>query len=232
MLLTLISSVGVHSFSADPEDQRSPTPQQKALERCLMMRFYAAFSEGFLDNISHYRRDSDMCGSREQKTADWCGITCTDGVITVVCYVDEHSANFGIYYLPHYVQRIYIRMCSQEFMLETRKLPRDLEQLCLSSNRIHGSIDWRELPRGLIVLDVAWNRLQGPVDLCHLPPKMMQVSLHGNEIVQPVVLYGNLPPGIREIALSRPKDSNRIGGVRPVRASEKAAKGVIRLRRF
>eukprot|EP00009_Paramoeba_aestuarina_P008432 CAMPEP_0201513988 /NCGR_PEP_ID=MMETSP0161_2-20130828/5925_1 /ASSEMBLY_ACC=CAM_ASM_000251 /TAXON_ID=180227 /ORGANISM="Neoparamoeba aestuarina, Strain SoJaBio B1-5/56/2" /LENGTH=116 /DNA_ID=CAMNT_0047910397 /DNA_START=90 /DNA_END=437 /DNA_ORIENTATION=+ len=102
-------------------------------------------------------------------------------------------------------------------------LPRELIDLILYNNQIFGTLDLMQLPPKLKNLCAFRNQICGPIQLTHLPPHFEKLSLHNNKIQQKVVIYGNLPPNVKELYISS-QENDALKGVRGISVHEELPK--------
>ena len=187
------------------------------MQSALMERFFAMIDRGNILLFSFGAHD-DYC--------KWRGVTCENGVVKEIKYstiaYSSHGTNFQVEYTPGTVRALEVRMCRQEYQLQTRRLPRDCEFIRFDVNRIYGTVDLRRLPYGMRVFRVEQNKITGPIELTMLPPRLEILDLSRNRIKQRVVYLENLPATIQRITLDVIHNTNKIRSVEPL--SDKDAK--------
>ena len=165
----VISTTDIPSI---PPGNQSHFPRE--WQTALMDHFFEPISpEGKLEN-SNANTLNDYC--------EWNGIKCDAGVVSAVQYRFSIYGNFNVHALPSAVKHIDINQSWQQYALQTKALPRNLQYCTLSVNNLFGSVNLRMLPAKLRRLDLSSNKLTGPIDspVCH-------VNLNGS-IFFPTVL--------------------------------------------
>ena len=138
-------------------------------------------------------------------------------VEAIEIYKKRQFGQMHLEHLPNTLKRMHIITCNQCYSVETRYLPRELDDLNLSDNQIFGSLDLTVLPPHMRELDVRSNRITGPVNILRLPKTMMRLYLHNNRIVQDTLYFDEVSERIICIDLNW----NKVKRVRHV-SSEKA----------
>ena len=168
----------------------------------------------FVDEISNFDRNSPFC-FRSEITRGLSGVYCSVDVLTKVVYMHLRRGNFQVHYMPNSVRSIEIAFSHQDYELQTRHLPRDLQILNLHNNRIQGTVDFTALPARMGRVELHNNSILGKINLTQLPETVTLITLYGNAIVQETVYYGALHV-IARIQLSRPRSGNRFTKVAPM----------------
>ena len=198
-------------YFADSESGSHENLPAADMQSALMETFFANVDRGNIPLFSFGAHD-DYC--------KWRGVTCENGVVIEIKYstiaYSSHGTNFQIEYAPNTVRVLELRMCRQEYQLQTRRLPRDCECIRFDSNRIYGTVDLRHLPDGMRVFRVEQNKITGPIELTMLPPRLEILDLSRNRIKQRVVYLENLPETLERITLDAVYGTNKIRSVEPL----------------
>ena len=161
------------------EENPAPTDYfQQVLMRC----FFAYIDASAMHEISHGDHGSPVCGDTQR--SEWDGVRCHSGVVKRITYGKFRGGNFDLAYAPSSVISMLIVNCEQAYQLETRMLPRSLENANIVQNRLFGTVDLTSLPRGLVQIDLSRNGIIGPIYLANLPDTLTEINLRGNAIKQ------------------------------------------------
>ncbi|KNH08778.1 receptor protein kinase [Perkinsela sp. CCAP 1560/4] len=183
-----------------------------------MDRFYSPKSEvktkSKITKGSKLERVYSLRNAPFRDYCEWDSVKCVDGMVVRVGHEGHRDKVMDIHVLPPTMECIYLTRCSLDYALNTRSLPRALEECMVSSNMLHGSVGLRTLPEHLVSLDLSMNRLAGPVDLTELPRNLKTLDLWDNRIRQSVVFFGQLPPNLEYVEFYLIGGGNQTGELR------------------
>mmetsp|Transcript_8877 Transcript_8877/g.13452 ORF Transcript_8877/g.13452 Transcript_8877/m.13452 type:complete len:220 (-) Transcript_8877:47-706(-) len=144
-------------------------------------------------------------GRDQSRVCDWCGVYCTDEIITSIEWL-AIDCNFvrlpylDLRWIPPSTQSVQIRNQSSALKLSefsTRHLPRSGVSIDLWANKLRGSLDLRKLPDGLSYLNLGYNELSGTVVLTSLPPNIEQILVEENRIQCVLVWNADIPRSLK-----------------------------------
>ena len=164
------------------------------IQQALMENVFANQTPEFLNEISHQQPNSPFCQG-------WEGVKCENEVVRELSFSYRALPNLNIEYLPRALRFLRIVSCKQNFYLNTRRLPADLEVIGLMANYIHGTLDMHGLPSNLRRLNLSNNKITGPLQIYPLPPHLTHLNLCANRIRQHTVYYHDLPKCFKAIRL-------------------------------
>ena len=194
----------------------------RTMQTLLMHEFFKNLEDITMMHLSRDHPESDVCAS-------WLGLTCADGVLTAIVYSNLFRKPFGqpsrgdakdfaMHFIPPTVRNLRINYCEQKGQVKMRNFPREAQYIDISVNLFCGVLDLTGLPPKLEDFRYAQNAFVGPINLTQLPHALHSLFIESNEIVQKVVFYSNIPPGINTISLR----GMRIGELRGVYPEDSA----------
>ena len=121
---------------------------------------------------------------------------CTDGVVHRL-NMKNLQADLQPQYLPSTLTNLIMVKSCLPCLFDVRWLPRPLTYADINGNSFFGTISCDSFPVQLEKLLASENAFSGSIELTSLPRTLKVIDLSNNKIKQKVLVYANLPEGIR-----------------------------------
>ena len=148
------------------------TMETHELQAILMERFFQEVDGEAIQAMSEGQSYHDICQwnlKREKPfTLSTFKAECVEGDLYTILISFIPRGNFHIGFLPNALVSLQINDSLQSYVLDTRRLPRDLRNLLLQYNRIFGSLNLQSLPLQIEQVMLRGNLVSGPIALVGL----------------------------------------------------------------
>ena len=188
-----------------------------ALQNTSIKNFLAR--EERVRQLNRNKVEIDVCDGRGHY--QWGSVTCEEGIVREIRVCQGDRENFSIEYLPGSVRRFLMPFSGQTYVINTRRLPRELQVLNIRFNNIHGTFNLETLPGLMTEIRADNNEVSGIVSLLRLPNTIQNISFTANAIHQ-TVFYGNIPLSLSLVDLNW----NPLTAIRPLSNRDSKQGGV------
>ena len=182
----------------------------KYVQNRMFQSFIGNIDESLIKRVSKGKPDSDPC--KWDDCHENIQISCTFSIMYSIEIRDIQQGTFAIAFAPSTLKTLRITDSLQNFRMQTRLLPRDVELVDFLNNEISGTLNLSTLPKRIEQLYLSRNDISGPIHLVNLPQNFRYLTLNYNRIRQNTVFYHNLPENLEQIGIW----ANEIRFVKPL----------------
>ena len=147
------------------------------------------------ENYSHARA---LLQGDEADVCSWVGISCTESSVSRIFWQSWGripligSIDFGM--IPRHLEMLSISRQRLYGKVHTQGLPKTLEHFQLKDCNFSGTLDLGSLPRGLKVFRAMHNRISGLENIQNLPMSLTTVEISEHKVQQESIRIGEMPP--------------------------------------
>ena len=173
-------------------------------------QFIAPLDPHFSKTLQEWQPDMDTFDVKKINAV----IGSSRGFIREFIIGNVDCGNFDLSSAPSTVRTLCVMKCRQWYTIKTRLLPRCLEMLDYSRNRIYGVFDMSTLPTHTISVNLSHNNISGPFSLIGLPETIQNIQMqmnHGNTRIG-TLWYAKLPALLVNVDLT----NTQVGCICPI----------------
>ena len=159
-----------------------------------------------VDTEMYYDTDQETFigeGADPDDVCTWYGISCTDRVVRGFGNIHSldfpRDARFSIDWIPNTVTHIKAAGLQLHQHVNTRTLPRPLEDWEMANCTLTGTLNLQTLPPAICKIRLYWNDLYGRLFLARLPATLRIIQLPSNRIERVYVSVSEVHSGFLEI---------------------------------